>query len=131
MKLPVVHLERTVNGAREKRTINTTAYARDIAKWGRKGFKLISEYTPPGTPDAVVDFARRQDEKEMAREANPKHEARHDAERRYEHQQGRPEVALDATDPAPAPQPEAAPKRKAGRPTNAEIQRRKAAATQT
>jgi len=94
MRLPVVHLERTVNGQREKRTVNTTAYARDIAKWHRKGFKLAGEYTPPETPDATVDFARRQDEKELARAANPNHEASNDAERQYEHRQGRPVVTV-------------------------------------
>lgn len=98
MKLPTVVVQRKdVFGRIEKKTINTTDYARDIGRWVRDNWKIVSESHQGATPDSTVDFARRQEEKEMARRTNPQHEARRDVERRYEARQGRPNIRSQQT----------------------------------
>lgn len=87
MRLPTVKLARR-NGRGETETLilNQTAYARDISGYVQAGWKVMS-YRHGDAPDSVVDFLRKQDEKEIAREANPNHEASNDAERTYEARQ--------------------------------------------
>lgn len=81
-RLPTVKLVRRHKGRRQTRVVNRTAYTRDIASYVSAGWKILSERRGDAS-DAVVDFARRQDIKEMARERNPKSAASDDAQRRW------------------------------------------------
>jgi hypothetical protein len=91
MKLATVKLKNKRTG--EVKIINQTEYARDIARWHE--WKALTWQRGDATDELEV-WMEKQAIKEIARVANPNHEARKDPQRAYEARQGR-----GAPQPAP------------------------------
>lgn len=92
MKLPTVALNRkTMRGETERMTVNVTDWARNPKSYIDNGWFLVSE-ARGDAPDSVVDWNRRQAEKELARRNNKDHEAYNDAKRKWEFNQPKTEI---------------------------------------
>lgn len=103
--LPVVKLRRVVRGREERRVVNQTDYARDIAGWGRNGWELVS-MKGGSAEDAVVMKAAEQSDIELHRKTDPAEmKKRGDAQRAFEARA----VTVSTTPKLPDPEPDAAP----------------------
>ena len=80
MRLPTVKLKHPTKGTR---ILNATDYQREFADRAANGWKVVSERHGDAS-DELVDFLRRQDEKEIARKQQPGTAASGDDQRAYE-----------------------------------------------